>query len=216
MATLTMHTVKHFIWDFDGTLFDTYPIIIENLRLALQEFGFDCEPAAAMSHLTENVLATRDYYADKFGIDRETLYEAYLRHREKAVPLYRGKPMADVQAVLEKIRATGRQSYIFTHRKGEETEIYLKKYGLDGYFTEIVGADAPCFAWKPAPDALRYLVDKYQMAGAETVMIGDRECDLGSGRNAGIQTAHLVCAIAPEQLDCTWRLENYRQMLQLL
>jgi len=30
-----MRDVEHFFWDFDGTLFDTYPVIIENLQLAL-------------------------------------------------------------------------------------------------------------------------------------------------------------------------------------
>ncbi len=213
---MTMENIRHFIWDFDGTLFDTYPIIIENLRLALQEFGFDCDPVDAMSHLTQNVLSTQNYYADKFGIDRDALYAAYMGYREKAVPLYRGVPMADVRAVLEKIRDSGGQNYIFTHRNREETETYLKKYGFSGYFKEIVGADSPVFAWKPAPDGINYLVEKYGMPLSQTVMIGDRECDLGSGRSAGVQTAHLVCSVAPEQLDCTWWLENYRQMLALL
>ena len=33
-----MHRLVHFIWDFDGTLFDTYPVIIEDLRGALAVF----------------------------------------------------------------------------------------------------------------------------------------------------------------------------------
>ena len=38
-----MKNIRHFIWDFDGTLFDTYPVIIEDLNLALREFGFGCD-----------------------------------------------------------------------------------------------------------------------------------------------------------------------------
>jgi len=30
--------VKHFIWDFDGTLFDTYPIIIAQMQAVLGDF----------------------------------------------------------------------------------------------------------------------------------------------------------------------------------
>ena len=31
----SMRNIQHFIWDFDGTLFDTYPVIIGDLRKAL-------------------------------------------------------------------------------------------------------------------------------------------------------------------------------------
>ena len=41
---------------------------------------------------------------------------------------------------------------------------------------------------KPAPDAIRYLLDEFQLDPAETIMIGDREIDILSGKNAGIHT----------------------------
>ena len=118
--------------------------------------------------------------------------------------------------MLEKIRATGRYSYIFTHRKNAETRLYLEKYGLDGYFRDIIGPDTPHFALKPAPDAVLYFMEKYGMDPSETVMIGDRDCDLGSGRKAGIGSVHLVCAAAPEDLVCDWRLHDFGEMLSML
>ena len=98
----------------------------------------------------------------------------------------------------------------------EETVAYLEKYGLAGYFTHIIGPGSEGFAVKPAPDAVLFLTERYGMDPAETVMVGDRECDLGSGRNAGIRTAHLVCPVAPETLDCNWRFESFAQMLKEL
>jgi len=211
-----MQRICNFIWDFDGTLFDTYPVIIENLRLALNEYDCDCNPTEAMYLMLDTIAAARDYYADKFGIDRELLATAYGYYHKEAAASLRAEPFAGVQEVLEHIRATGRHSYIFTHRKYEETIAYLRKYGLDSYFQDIIGPDSPHFAWKPAPDAVLYLMEKYQMDPSRTVMIGDRDCDLGSGRNAGIQTAHLICAAAPETLVCDWRLNDFGQMLALL
>ncbi|MBR3978131.1 MAG: HAD-IA family hydrolase [Oscillospiraceae bacterium] len=211
-----MKRIRNFIWDFDGTLFDTYPLIIENLRKALQEYDCDCDPTEAMRLMLDNIAAARNYYASKYGLDPEQLLEAYNRHHQKVIAALQAKPIAGVQAVLEHIRATGRRSYIFTHRKYDETVAFLKKYGLEGYFQEIVGQDTAHFAWKPAPDALLYLMEKYKMKPEETVMVGDRDCDLGSARNAGILTAHLVCAVAPETLDCNWRLKDFDQMLSIL
>ncbi len=211
-----MQSIRNFIWDFDGTLYDTYPVIIENLRLALQEYGCDCDPVEAMRLMLDNIGAARKYYAEKYGLDPELLLEAYNRYHKQAIAVLRAKPIAGVQEVLEHIRATGRHSYIFTHRKYAETVAFLKKYGLEGYFRDIIGQDTANFAWKPAPDAVLYLMEKYKMKPEETVMVGDRDCDLGSARNAGILTAHLVCAVAPETLDCNWRLADFSQMLSML
>ena len=211
-----MENIRHFIWDFDGTLFDTYPVIIKNLRLALQEYGHDCDPKDAMGRMLDTIPAARNHYADLYGIDRQELADAYGRYHKQATALLSAQPIAGVREVLAQIRATDRHSYIFTHRKETETVAYLQKYGVDSYFRDIIGPEAPGFAWKPAPDAVLQLMKKYDMQPHETVMIGDRDCDLGSGRNAGIRSAHLVCAIAPETLDCDWRLTDFRQMLSMI
>ena len=211
-----MQQVRHFIWDFDGTLFDTYPVIIENLRSALAEYGRDCDPVDAMRRMLVTIPAARNHYADAYGIDREALAEAYGRYHARANEALAAQPYAGVREVLEHICAAGNHNYIFTHRKVWETELYLKKYGMEPYFREVVGPETPGFALKPAPDAVLYLMKKYGMRTEDTVMVGDRECDLGSGRSAGIGAVHLVCAAAPEDLVCDWLLEDFGRMLALL
>ena len=51
-----MAGLRHFFWDFDGTLFDTYPIVIEDLRRSLQEYGFDCDPEDAMRRIIKRFI----------------------------------------------------------------------------------------------------------------------------------------------------------------
>lgn len=211
-----MRQIEHFIWDFDGTLFDTYPMIIGNLQKALGEFGHTCDPVEAMKLLLENLPTARNYYADLYGIDREELSLAYSRCADEALQQLAGLPMQGVREVLEHICRTGRYNYIFTNRKLEQTVRFLQKYDLDGYFRCNVGAESPCFAYKPAPDAILWLKEQFDMTDQNAVMIGDRLCDLESGRNAGIRTAHYVCAMAPETLVCDWRIETYDAMLQML
>ena len=208
--------IKHFIWDFDGTLFDSYPIIIATLRATLQDYGRDCDPVEAMSLMLQNIGVAQNYYADKFGIPREEFAETYMRHHGELNPRLLAKPIEDVEKVLAKICESGRKNYIFTHRKCSTTAQYLEKYELDHYFTEIVGPEAPNFAYKPAPDALLYLMGKYGMTAGDAVMVGDRDCDLGSARNAGIGTVHFVCAMVPETLSCDFRFESYKEMLCVL
>lgn len=211
-----MKEIRHFIWDFDGTLFDTYPVIIRDLRLALGEFGRDCNPVEAMKLMLDSIRAALNHYAQVFGIPREALNDVYMRYHSASGESLDSLPIAGARDVLERIRATGRHSYIFTHRERTVTARFLEKYGLEGYFRDIIGPDSPHFAVKPAPDAVVYLMEKYGMSPAETVMVGDRECDLGSGRNAGIKTAHLICPLVPETLSCDWRLEDFSHMRTLL
>ena len=211
-----MQNIKHFIWDFDGTLFDTYPVIIKDLDLALREFDHGCEFPETMKLMLVNLGHAQKFYAEKFGIPREAVAAGYERYHEIANRELRAEPMAGVREVLAFIHATGRHNYIFSHRKPDETVAYLEKYELSKYFTHIIGPGLDGFAWKPAPDAVLYLMDRYAMAPEETVMVGDRDCDLGSARNAGIRTAHLVCPVAPETQDCNWRFEGFEEMLMEL
>ena len=212
----TLSHIRHFIWDFDGTLFDSYPIIIGNLRSALGLYGFDCAPVEAMELMLQNISVAHNYYADKFGIPREELVETYTRFHQEVNPRLLAKPMVDIEKVLARICEAGRKNYIFTHRKCSTTAQYLEKYGLGRYFQEIIGPEHPHFAYKPAPDAIVYLIDKYGMTATDTVMVGDRDCDLGSARNAGIGTVHYVCAAVPETLQADYRIESYQEMLKLL
>ena len=69
---------------------------------------------------------------------------------------------------------------------------------------------------KPAPDAVLHLMAKYEMNAKNAAMVGDRDCDLGSARNANIGTVHYVCAMVQETLECDWRIESFDEMLALL
>lgn len=35
--------MKNYIWDFDGTLFDTYPAMVDGAQQALKDFGINMD-----------------------------------------------------------------------------------------------------------------------------------------------------------------------------
>lgn len=205
--------LRAFIWDFDGTLFDTYPVIIGDLRLALQELGYDADPVEVMGYMLTDFGTAFGHYCNLFGLERAVLRQRYERHHSRSNETLAALPMAGVEAVLSRICAMGGHNYIFTHRHVDETHAYLAKYGLSAYFRDVVGPESPCFARKPAPDALEYLLRRYSIAADAAVMIGDRDCDLGSARAAGIRTAHLLCPQVPQALDADWYFADLGQLL---
>ncbi len=204
--------VKHFIWDFDGTLFDTYPIIIDQIQTALGQFGHAIDPVELMEQLLNTVGAALEYCAEKFSIDYTQLDEAYTALHSQSSLLPAALPMASVEKVLEAVLARGGKNFIFTHRDLASTSAYLDKYGFSPYFTELVGTDSLGFAWKPAPDAIEYLLDTHGLDPKEVAMVGDREIDLASARAAGIYSIHYLCKNVPQALQCDWRFSDYATM----
>lgn len=207
-----MKQMKLFIWDFDGTLMDTYPNIIRYLRQALQEFGKDASAVEIMEKMMDTILSTIEFYSKQYGIPN--LHERYKAHyaREAQDPVL---VFPGVPEVLQEIRRMGADNYIFTNR-GESIYPMLEKAGVLEEFTEIVTAASPEFVVKPSPDVILYLMKKYGGTPENTVMIGDRVCDLESAYRAGCRTCHLLTPSVPQYPECDWRIENLFQMLDML
>ena len=217
MSTNTdIRRIRHFIWDFDGTLFDTYPIIINHMQTALGEFGHSIDSLELMEHLLDTVGAALEYCAEKFAIDFTQLSDAYsVLHNQSALQPV-AFPMESVEAVLAAVRARGGKNLIFTHRDLGSTNAYLEKYGLAHYFSDIVAPGTSGFAWKPAPDAILYLLRAHNLDPEEVAMVGDREIDLASARAAGIHSVHYLCKSVPQDLQCHWRFSDFSQMADIL
>ena len=208
--------IRHYIWDFDGTLFDTYPIIIEQIQTALGAFGHTIDSLELMEQLLHTVGTALKYCADKFSIDYTRFSDAYTILHEQSALLPVAPPMESVEEVLSAVLERGGKNFIFTHRTLSSTKAYLENYGLSHYFSHIIAPDTPGFAWKPEPDAIRFLLDTYELDPREVAMVGDREIDLASGRSAGVWGIHYLCKTVPQTLQCHWRFSDYAQMAELL
>ena len=211
-----MKDIRHFIWDFDGTLFDTYPVIIRCMRKALGGYGHDCDPRDCMAIMLDSIGTALDRYSENFGIPRDDLTAAFERHKAAALKDREAQPMEGAREVLTAILEKGGRNYIFSHRRTGEIRLFLDKYGLTDLFEDMLGPDSDGFAWKPAPDGILRLMERHGMTGEDALMIGDRDCDLGSARNAGIRTAHLICPAVPQELQCDRKLESLWQMLEMI
>ena len=207
-----MKTIKHFIWDFDGTLVDTYPNLVRYMALALSDFGITVEPDDILEKMLENIPYTIDFYTRRYNLTE--LSQRYDYHyslgKSDAV-----QPFEGVITVLEQIQRNGGHNYIFTNR-GETLDPMLDRLGLRDYFTEIIKAGDPEFEYKPSAKPILYLMNKYGGTPDNTAMVGDRKCDLESGYQAGCKTIHLLTPSVPQYPPCDWRISNFKEMLDML
>ncbi len=70
---------KNIIWDFDGTLFDTYPSITRALQGACGEMGIDIGFADAYALAKTAIGQAIGVLASRFGVDADALKAAYER-----------------------------------------------------------------------------------------------------------------------------------------
>lgn len=207
-----MKHMKLFIWDFDGTLLDTYPNITGYLHAALSDYGYEVSQTEILEKMMETIPFAIRYYSELYHLpDLSLRYHQY--YQEEATAPVSAFP--GVIEVLRRVQEIGAANYIFTNRN---KTIYpmLEKAGILGEFKEIVTAEDPHFMVKPAPDTIQYLMKQYGGTPENTVMIGDRCCDLESGYNAGCRTCHLLTPAVPQYPPCDWRIQNYQEMLALL
>ena len=207
-----MKHMKLFIWDFDGTLLDTYPFITMCLKKALADCGYEVDQTEILEKMMVTIPFAIKHYSEKYRIAdlRERYNKYYAGEAEAPVRIFAG-----IKEVLKRVQEIGADNYIFTNR-GKTIYPMLEKAGILEEFREIVTAADPDFVVKPAPDTINYLMKKYGGKPENTVMIGDRSCDLESGYNAGCRTCHLLTPAVPQYPACDWRIKDFGEMLKLL
>lgn len=175
----------HYIWDFDGTLFDSYPGIATAIRDAFRDLGCPVTYEEAYKLTKISVGHAISTLKERFALSQpEAELKDRFREFTKEDPSVGSfGPYGGIPELLEDIAARGGKNYLFTHR-GPSALKHLETSSLAPLFSETI-TSVDGFAPKPAPDAVLHLIQKYNMDKSRVVMVGDRDIDILSGQNAG-------------------------------
>ncbi|WP_139904911.1 HAD-IA family hydrolase [Clostridium thermarum] len=173
---------KEIIWDFDGTLFDTYPGIVYTYKHALDELGIEEDEEAILELLKRSAKEAIEYYRDTYKLD-DSFIHLIKKHKETEIDM--AKPFPYAEEVCRRIAESGRRNYILTHR-GYTTQELLQQYNMEDLFTEIITGHSG-FKRKPDPEGYAYLVDKYNMKKEEVLIVGDRELEILAAKALGVK-----------------------------
>ena len=178
---------RHWFWDFDGTLFDTYPRICRALQKSLADAGIFEETAAIMPLLKKTLGFAAATYAERYHVPEQALLDGYHLHSEEEDDATM-QPFPGMRDFLCAVVGQGAYNYLYTHR-GETVFGALRRFDLEQLFTDRV-TSLDGFPMKPAPDALLALMARNRLSSDDCVMVGDREIDVMAGLNAGM---HAIC-----------------------
>ena len=204
--------IKHIIWDFDGTLFDSYPGMVNAFLRALKKYEIEAEYDEVLKLFLNSEKTAVQYYQNQFLLGEE-LTEVY-QDEKSHIDLSNMLPFPYAKEVCQRIKEAGRYNYILTHR-GRTTYDILRKNGMVELFTEIVTKDNQ-FARKPDPEAIYYLLDKYQIHPKEAMIVGDREIEILLGQKAKVKTCFYESGNREPELQADYRVKSLEEVLTIL
>lgn len=182
------------IWDLDGTLLDSYRVIVESTRQTLAEAGVSTEYRALHRRLIEtSVMAVLRAEAEPRGLDADALWR---RYRALSVPRD-GEIglMPGAREALQTLSQMGAHDFVYTH-KGDTAGAVLDRLGIGQYFEYILTAEQN-LPRKPAPDGINWLADRFGLDKAHTLYVGDRPIDVDCAEAAGVRCILYIPPASP-------------------
>ncbi|MGM0640473.1 MAG: HAD-IA family hydrolase [Thermotogota bacterium] len=174
---------KNYIWDFDGTVVDTYPATISSIIKTMKKYDIHLDYKTIYKKAKITLSEVFDYIIENYGFD-DNIVSEIINDFSKLAPSER-EPYVDIKKVLNKINNQNGYNFLVTHRDRDSTLEILNYFDLKKYFKEIITSDDG-FNLKPDPDSFVYLINKYYLKNNFTVGIGDRLLDIGAAKNSNI------------------------------
>ena len=176
---------KALIFDRDGTLFDSFPVILAAFNYAIEPYTAkrpsDAEWFAAFGPDEQEVIG-------KF-IPSEKKEEAFKRfcsyynqHLDQ-IRLFEG-----MKFVLEKLKHKGAKLAIFTGGGSESTTLVMAGKGIAEYFDVVITGDRVQRP-KPDPEGVLLALSELKVPAEAALVVGDAGADILAGHSAGTKTA---------------------------
>lgn len=190
---------KYVLFDLDGTLTDSQDGIMNAIEYALEYYGIRVPDRTSLRPFLGPPLSEsmQKYY----GFDSVKAVEAVEKFREyyNTRGLFENRVYPGVEAMLERVRDTGRRMFVATSKPEQVAGEILKHFGLAEYFDYIGGATPDDSRVKKA-DVVRYVLDTAGIACPDdAVMVGDRKHDILGAKSNGLEAVGVLYGYGDKQ-----------------
>lgn len=212
--------LENYFFDFDRTLADSTKVNIYAAQTAFHDSKLKVPSV-------DEIISYMGVPADKSFpqmADRELsegdakrlirrFRNLYLENEDRGTVLYPG-----VEHALTTLKEQGKKLFVASAKETESLDRNLQKLGILDLFDETIGFDKVEHP-KPNPEALLLLLDKYNLAAEDSVMIGDAKYDLIMGATAQMKTCGVLWGAADvDSLRAqkpTYLLKTPRELLEI-
>ncbi len=193
-----MDGIRGILFDNDGTLVDTYDLILASFRHAVGQV-LGCElPEEVLMHKVGQPLAeqVRDF-SDDPAAQAELLrvYREYNHaHHDQGAPAF-----PDVLDGLDRLQRAGFLLGVVTSKMHWLAWRGLTIAGATPYLQCCIGAD-DCPKFKPDPDPLVMGAHALGLQPEQCLYVGDSPFDIAAGNAAGCQTVAALWGMFPREV----------------
>jgi phosphoglycolate phosphatase len=187
------------IFDFDYTLADSSPGVIECTNYALQKMGLPAVEAEAIREMIGVSLA--ETYEELAGDRDSGRFEEFARlfvERADQVMLQGVRLFDSAKPAVEALLTEGISLGIVSTKFRYRIEAVLRRDGLEHAFELVVGAEDVA-AHKPDPSGLRAAISELGKPAAEVLYIGDSVVDAETAKRAGVPFAAVLTGVTPRE-----------------
>ena len=179
--------VKLCVFDLDGTLVNTLHDLTNSLNFALESCDL---PALSEPQVAAIVGHSVNYMCEHaVGPDHkdqaEKVLKLYMEHY-KEHSLDRSHAYDGMIDAVEAIKSAGVTLAIASNKPHADTVKVVETIYPKNTFSLVLGR-MDKFAIKPAPDALRFIMDFFKVTPEESVYVGDSDVDVQFAHNAGMR-----------------------------
>ncbi|MEM9033556.1 MAG: HAD family hydrolase [Actinomycetota bacterium] len=203
--------IRHVVWDWNGTLHDDFPLILDAANVAMAAAGGD--PIDEETYRVRFTRPIRAFYGELLGreVDDETwaLLDRVFHDRYHEILDDEGGLTGDAPEALDDVDAVGQSQSILSMWHHDRLVPYVTGLGIADRFVRIDGLRGVGGGSK-APHLLAHLEALREagidVAADEVVMVGDTVDDAEAAEAAGV---HIVLYTGgehgPEALERTGR-----------
>ena len=184
--------MQNFLFDFDGTIADSGDAATLATQACFKDFDLEVPTAETVRYymgvpieifIPELVEKQGKHYsAEQF----EAMYDSFRRHygeiEQETTTLF-----PQMKDTLTALKDAGKKLFIVSSKASTSLKRNLKTLGIADLFDDLIGSDQ-VEHYKPAPDGVLMVIEKYHLDKSESVMIGDAKYDLQMGKAAGVKT----------------------------
>ncbi len=183
-----MRKVKNLIFDFDGTLVDTAPLIIKTMQATMHVLNLplkdNTECLATIGLRLEDIAAVLwpdiPDLGERFTVTYRSIFDELKRPLNVVC-------FPKVTKTLKALHDAGFNMAVASSRNHKSLKEYLDLFGISKYFKILIGGD-DVKRGKPAPDPVLAILKATGWNPEETLVIGDAGVDIIMGKAAGTQT----------------------------
>ncbi len=186
-----------YLFDADGTLFDTIDLIIRCFQYTARVYRLPVpDREAIISHVGMTLRKQMEHY---FGELNDELFSRYRdTHMAYQLEIYREhlQLCPGVAEALACLQTRGKSCAVVTSRMLPTLSIYLKETGIFDYFSVLITPECTN-RHKPDPQPAHEAIARLQGTPDRTLLVGDSSYDIECGSAAGVATAFVTWSYNP-------------------